>query len=55
MQKSDDDEARSSSNKFGHALRSKWLFKDNFTQLNHGAYGATPHAVLAAQWGYMQQ
>ena len=40
---------------FGHVLRNKWYFKSNFTQLNHGAYGATPRSVLNAQWGYMQQ
>ena len=33
---------------FGHALRGEFLFAANTTQMNHGAYGATPRKVLDA-------
>ena len=34
---------------FGHALRAKWYFTDNFTDMNHGFGGMTPRAVHEAQ------
>lgn len=34
---------------FGAGLRSEFLLEDGVTFLNHGSYGATPRAVLAAQ------
>lgn len=36
----------------GHAMRAKFMFNSNFTNLNHGAYGATPRPVVEAQQGY---
>ena len=40
---------------FGHGLRPYFYFEDNFTQLNHGAYGGTPRPVLEAQFRYQQE
>ena len=34
---------------FGHALRKKWYFTENFTDMNHGFGGMTPRAVHEAQ------
>jgi len=34
---------------FGHDLRGVWTFKENYTNLNHGSYGATPGVVQRAQ------
>jgi isopenicillin-N epimerase len=34
---------------YGSALRAEWPFDPDVTYLNHGGYGATPGAVLAAQ------
>ncbi len=34
---------------FGARMRSEFLLEDQVTYLNHGSYGATPRAVLAAQ------
>jgi isopenicillin-N epimerase len=34
---------------YGAALRGEWAFDPAVTYLNHGGYGATPNAVLAAQ------
>jgi isopenicillin-N epimerase len=39
---------------FGRAMRKHFLFK-NYTQLNHGAYGACPAPVMQAQWAYQRQ
>ena len=33
----------------GHALRSEFLLDPDFVTVNHGSFGATPKAVLAAQ------
>ena len=33
----------------GHALRSAFLLDPDFVTVNHGSFGATPRAVLAAQ------
>ena len=35
---------------FGHALRPYFFFPQNYTQLNHGAYGGTPRPVISAQY-----
>ena len=40
---------------FGHALRPLFFFEGNYTQLNHGAYGGTPRAVVAAQYEYVAE
>ena len=40
---------------FGHSLRSKWFFRENYTQLNHGSYGACPRSVMNKQFAYLQQ
>ena len=40
---------------FGRRLWGEWMFATNFSQMNHGAYGATPRPVMEAQWKYMQQ
>jgi selenocysteine lyase/cysteine desulfurase len=40
---------------FGHALRPLFFFNDNFTQLNHGAYGGTPRAVVDAQYAFVAE
>ena len=40
---------------FGNGLRAKWMFADNFTNMNHGAYGACPKPVMEAKWGYERQ
>jgi isopenicillin-N epimerase len=37
-----------SSNLFGRAIRDRFFLEDGIAFLNHGAYGATPRAVLAA-------
>ena len=37
------------SNAFGHAVRHEWTLDPDFLTVNHGSYGATPRAVLAAQ------
>lgn len=34
---------------FGHVLRAKWYFTDNFTDMNHGFGGMTPRVVHEAQ------
>ena len=34
---------------FGHGLRSEFLLDANYTNLNHGSYGACPSAVLEAE------
>ena len=39
---------------FGHALRDEFLFGENVTQMNHGAYGATPKKVLDAQFVHIK-
>ncbi|MBI3706661.1 MAG: aminotransferase class V-fold PLP-dependent enzyme [Proteobacteria bacterium] len=36
------------SNHFGRAIRDRFFLEDGIAFLNHGAYGATPRAVLAA-------
>jgi isopenicillin-N epimerase len=38
---------------FGHALRKKWYFTDNFTDMNHGFGGITPRVVHEAQQRYV--
>ena len=38
---------------FGHALRKKWYFTDNFTDMNHGFGGMTPRHVHEAQTRYV--
>ena len=35
---------------FGHGLRPFFFYPDNFTQLNHGAYGGTTRDIVAAQY-----
>ena len=40
---------------FGHALRPLFFFEGNYTQLNHGAYGGTPRAVVDAQYEYVAE
>ena len=35
---------------FGHVLRPLFFYADNFTQLNHGAYGGTTRGIVAAQY-----
>ena len=40
---------------FGHALRPLFFFEGNYTQFNHGAYGGTPRAVVAAQFEYVAE
>lgn len=41
------------STSFGHSLRQYFYFEDNYTQLNHGAYGGTPRPVIDAQYSYV--
>ena len=40
---------------FGHEMRSEFMIAPNLTQMNHGAYGATPKKVFAAQVAYMKE
>ncbi|MGC8477897.1 MAG: hypothetical protein ACP5NP_16215, partial [Acetobacteraceae bacterium] len=35
--------------RWGEAVRGEWTLEPGFVSVNHGAYGATPRAVLAAQ------
>lgn len=49
------DAASTAVDPFGHGLRRFFFFPENFTQLNHGAYGGTPRPVLESQYGYMQK
>ena len=39
---------------FGHSLRKYWNFPSNLTYFQHGSYGVTPQAVLAAARAYAQ-
>jgi hypothetical protein len=36
-------------------MRSQFLFFPNFTNINHGAYGATPLPVVLAQEAYTRE
>ncbi len=40
---------------FGSAIRPEWGLEPDFLTLNHGSYGATPRAVLAAQDRWRKQ
>lgn len=39
----------------GAAIRHEWTLDPDFLTLNHGSYGATPRAVLAAQDGWRRR
>lgn len=34
-------------------MRANFMFNANFTNMNHGAYGATPRYVVNAQQAYV--
>ena len=40
-------------NTFGHPLRSQFLLAANYTNLNHGSYGAVPSSVLQAKEAWL--
>jgi isopenicillin-N epimerase len=41
--------------RFGASIRHLWTLREDVTYLNHGAFGATPKSVLAAQQAYRDQ
>ena len=41
--------------KFGHSLRSCFMFEEGYTNFNHGSYGSTPTMVLQAAHAWQAQ